>query len=58
MSEDDIRDGDISDTPKDLLKPKKDNRGVIYMQQIPPHMSSEVIRKMLTVRFEVARIYL
>ena len=49
---------EISNTPKDLLKPKKDKRGVVYMQVIPPHMSSEVIRKMLTQRFEVGRIYL
>ena len=38
---------EISNTPKDLLKPKKDKRGVVYMQVIPPHMRSEVIRKML-----------
>ena len=36
----------------------KDKRGVIYMQRIPPHMSAEVLRKMLSKRFELGRIYL
>ena len=56
MSEDNK--SDISDTPKSMLKPKKDKRGVVYMATIPPHMSAEVIRKMLTQRFEIGRIYL
>ena len=49
---------DITNTPKGLLKPKKDKRGVVYMAVIPPHMSSEVIRKLLTQRFNLGRVYL
>ena len=33
-------------------------RGVCYLSQIPPRMDGNILRKMLSKRFEVERIYL
>ena len=54
-----------SDTPKEVIKevPKDegndaDKRGVCYLQSIPPQMTQEKLRKMLSKRFVIERIYL
>ena len=36
----------------------KDKRGVCYLQTIPPKMCQENLRKILSKRFQVERIYL
>ena len=37
---------------------KKDKRGVCYLQTIPPRMTQETLRKILSKRFIIERIYL
>ena len=37
---------------------KKDERGVCYLQTIPPRMDQTILKKILSKRFEIERIYL
>ena len=44
------------DLPKGAVG--NDKRGVCYLSRIPPRMDSHILKKMLSKRFEVERIYL
>ena len=37
---------------------KAHKRGVCYMSTIPPRMDNDILRKILSKRFEIERIYL
>ena len=54
---------EVVDTPKHLIPPSKKDantkgRGVVYISRIPGYMNSDYLRKLLTKRFEICRIYL
>ena len=43
---------------EEIAEPKKDKRGVCYLSRIPPYMNPISLRKLLSQRFEIERIYL
>ncbi len=43
---------------EDNIEVGEDKRGVCYLQTIPPRMNQEILRKILSKRFDVQRIYL
>lgn len=50
----------MSDTPNPVEIPENEgaNKGVCYMSRIPPYMNADYIRKQMTKRFKIGRIYL
>ena len=49
---------ELSDNQNDLGGVVKDGRGVCYLSRIPPRMDGDILRKMLSKRFDVERVYL
>ena len=43
---------------KEDIVQTNDKRGVCYLSTIPPRMDSIILRKMLSKRFEIERVYL